>query len=554
MTPFEKTGQIYRAIQLGSPAKLLENALSALKNYHPNKEEELMHKSLLASIFASLTFSSLEPSDAIESIKLYEELMIKGYPLKENDWKNIAKIHQLLYEKTFSLENIEKGTFAALRAADPILSAKLLLELYLKVRSDDTFQLACENISRYLNANPENVSLLLSKSDLQKEYGLRSKEEKYLSLAINGYEKALAIEPENSTAQANIIVTKTFLALFSEDFELLCDTLAAARTITDDDCISLYAKGVVSVGYSIAASDMDEVHNAIHFLQSATSIDRTFYLGWHYLGICFYLVYEALEDVKDLNLAIKFFKKSLKVRPRAETYIQLAIATARLYDEDNQIEHLEESKCLFEAGLSLEKASTFPPAEWIFEYGLLLEQLGDEKEDESLLAHSLDQFNRVLILDPNLHDTHYRIAVVLSHIAELTSDPNCFMRAFCHFRLAHKNYPDHDFVLLDWGLALISFGEMTDDPHKKHVLMKEAEDKLMRSAKQGNNQAYYQIACFYSLNNQKEVALEWMKKARSFNVLPPTHEILEDTWLENLRSMAEFHNFIALLNDQGSEF
>jgi hypothetical protein len=123
------------------------------------------------------------------------------------------------------------------------------------------------------------------------------------------------------------------------------------------------------------------------------------------------------------------------------------------------------------------------------------------------------------------------------------------MRAFCHFRLAHRNNPDHEFVLLDWALTLIHYNDCIQETERSDAIMREAEEKLLGSAKQGNNQAYYQIACFYSLRNQKNLALEWMKKARAIGALPPVQELLEDTWLENLRKTDEFHHLLTLWNN-----
>jgi len=44
-----------------------------------------------------------------------------------------------------------------------------------------------------------------------------------------------------------------------------------------------------------------------------------------------------------------------------------------------------------------------------------------------------------------------------------------------------------------------------------------------------------------------------MKKAKTIGALPPVKELLEDTWLENLRETVEFHQFMTLWNEHGFE-
>jgi len=448
---------------------------------------------------------------------------------------------------------LEKAVFAANLSEDPHLLSETLLELYLRVREDDTFNLALEKVSRFLQKAPEDQKLLHIRAELYREYGLRNKEIKFLQLAFDEFEKIVTLYPKDQKAKALSIATAAFAALFAEDIQKIMEAAYKSQLLSEHTPVELYAKGICSLCYAIYASDLDELQRAIHFFQRSTSVDRTFDLGWHYLGISFFLFYEATEEDRFVILAIKFFQKALQQKMRAETYVQIAIATSRLFDIDEAVEHLEQAKVYFEIAFHIEKGSTFPPSDWVFEYASLLDQMGEVKEDEGLLTQAIEQFNRVLILDPATDDIHHRLALTLAHLADLTQDQNHFIRTICHFRLAHKSNPDHDFILLDWALTLINYAECIDDPDRKIAVMKEAEEKLMRSAKQGNSQAYYQIACFYSLNNHKDLAFEWMKKARQINALPPMQELLEDAWLENLRKTDEFHHFITFLNDGSTD-
>jgi tetratricopeptide (TPR) repeat protein len=553
MVPFRKTGQLFQAISRGKPGKLVEKALTVLKNYQPNPEEELAHTSLLAAAYALTSMYSSELSDALTCVRFYDKLMAEKYPLKNEDWLKLAGVYRLIYEKTRSMESLEKAVHAGNLSGDPLIISETLIELYMRVRDDDTFHLCLEKMSRFLQLNPQDTDLLFLRANLYEEYGKRSKQPKFLQLAFEEYEKIVCIDPKNQKAKAQSIVALAFHALFTENADRISEAVYKGQLLSEHLPIELYAKGITLLTYAIYSSDLDEIQNAIYYFQRATSLDRTFALGWHYLGLSFFLMYEALELDRYLRLSVKFFQKSVAHNPNADTFIQLAIATSRQFEEDEAIEHLEQAKVLFETAFSLEKSAPFPPAEWVFEYAILLDTLAEAKEDETIFVQALDQFNRVLILDPSIPDIHHRIGLTIAHLAVITNDPNHFMRAFCHFRLAHRSNPDHDFILLDWALTLIHYGDSLEEDSRVEGIMQEAEEKLLRSAKQGNNQAYYQIACFYSLKNQKTLALEWMKKAKTIGALPPVKELLEDTWLENLRETVEFHQFMTLWNEHGFE-
>ncbi|NDD99441.1 hypothetical protein EB008_04000 [bacterium] len=553
MTPFRKTGQLFQAISRGKPGKLIEKALSVLKNYAPKQEEELAHTSLLASAYALTSLYSSEITDALTSIRFYDKLLQEQYPLNKEDWLKLSSVYRLVYEKTRSIESLEKAVYSAKNSLNPHIIAETLLEKYLRVRDEESFQLCLEKTSRFIQQSPQDTELQFVRADLYQEYGRRNKEPKFLLLAQEQYEKIVLIDPKNQKAKALSIVCSAFHALFHEDADRISESIYKSQLLSEHLPVELYAKGITLLCYGIYSSDLEEIQNAIYYFQRSTSIDRSFSLGWHYLGIAFFLLFEAVEHDRFLRLSIKFFQKSIQHDPNAETFVQLAIANARLYEVDRAIEHLEQSKVWFETAFSIEKSSPFLPADWIFEYGLLLDAMGEAKDDESLLIHAVDQFNRVLILDPNIPDVHHRLGLTISHLACITNDAQHFMRAFCHFRLAYRNNPDHEFVLLDWALALIHYDDCVQDMERSEGIMREAEEKLLGSAKQGNNQAYYQIACFYSLRNQKNLALEWMKKARAIGALPPMQELLEDTWLENLRKTDEFHHLLTLWNNHSAE-
>ena len=79
------------------------------------------------------------------------------------------------------------------------------------------------------------------------------------------------------------------------------------------------------------------------------------------------------------------------------------------------------------------------------------------------------------------------------------------------------------------------------------ITSKDAELKLTQAIKAGNLQGYYQLACLFSLLEQPDKSLSFLMKTESFQALPPIDELLEDDWLENLRSSSSFRDFLHFL-------
>ena len=124
------------------------------------------------------------------------------------------------------------------------------------------------------------------------------------------------------------------------------------------------------------------------------------------------------------------------------------------------------------------------------------------------------------------------------------------MRALHHFRLAAKQEEENDLVLLDWGLALINLAHHTSESEERDRLFEQALRKLSLSAKAGNLQAYYQLACLYSLLGVLDQSMLFLERAASYDAVPPLEEILQDEWLESLRTTEAFLQFAQKLESR----
>ncbi|HNA62950.1 MAG TPA: hypothetical protein PKW79_07725, partial [Rhabdochlamydiaceae bacterium] len=134
-----------------------------------------------------------------------------------------------------------------------------------------------------------------------------------------------------------------------------------------------------------------------------------------------------------------------------------------------------------------------------------------------------------------------------AHLGDATGEIDYFYRAIHHFRFDLRQSDDNDAVLLEWAATLINISQYTPDQDMAQQSLREAENKLLESARLGNEDAYYQLAGLYSLQKQHDQAIFFLQKAHKASTLPPLEELLDDDWLENLRLTSHFQEFIAHL-------
>ena len=148
---------------------------------------------------------------------------------------------------------------------------------------------------------------------------------------------------------------------------------------------------------------------------------------------------------------------------------------------------------------------------------------------------------------PNSGRVRYQLALAYSHRGELTSNVENLYHAVDLFEAILSQEHDDDVAWCEWGYALLNLAELIADPvhpEKGQELRKEAETKLMRSAKLGNGPANYHLACLYSLSGIKDVAMDYLKRAELSSALPAIEDIESDEWLEDLRQTTAFQEFL----------
>src|SRR5690606_38851680 len=87
----------------------------------------------------------------------------------------------------------------------------------------------------------------------------------------------------------------------------------------------------------------------------------------------------------------------------------------------------------------------------------------------------------------------------------------------------------------------------TLDSELMNQLYLDAEEKISKAGHLGNEDAYYLLAALYSILGRLYESMTLIEKALSIRALPSLEDLLEDEWLENLRSTGAFASFISEL-------
>jgi tetratricopeptide (TPR) repeat protein len=193
--------------------------------------------------------------------------------------------------------------------------------------------------------------------------------------------------------------------------------------------------------------------------------------------------------------------------------------------------------------------------EWIYNYGCAFDLLGDLKEEPCYFEKAIQVLTQILQLDPNYTLARYNLALALSYLGEAMFEVEHYHKAIEHFQFLLDQDPEDEMMHLDFGMSLTNLGLLIYDinhPERSQALYRQAENHLMQAAALGNTQAYYQLAGLYSITEHYDHAMHYLERAQFCGTLPGIEDVLHDEWLEGLRQIPSFWQFINELSSQQS--
>ena len=515
-----------------------------------------------ANLWMDIANQSEEAGDVRIAIQAYRISFAHQKTISSDFWYHFGKAYLqmglFINDNRLYLEAIDYFN-KALRVSKNHLDAwssiaHAYTELYINTLDERCLKKADETYSKCLKISPHDSNLLLSWAQLLGEGGKITKDHKKLKLSV---EKCIEADRLKNKKDPNIIgqwvESLSLLGAYTGSLDMILNAenkIIAATQKYHKIADLWYAYGICLGAFSIYYNDNEYDELAIEKFQIGLSIDRKNPELWHSLALSLTKIGNDNEDVYSLKRASKFLLRAIDLKPSCPLltfdYGNLLLKLGEL-KEDQKI--LQEALFYLETTLNNQNDAILQHPDWLFTYGRILDLLGDcHDEENSYYKKALKAYQNVLLIDPDYPRLHYYIGLCYSHLAEITFDTQFYIQAINSFNLALKQNEEDDLVYLEWGLVLIALAEQGNDFEVNNHYFHEAEQKILRAGQLGNQHAYYHLGCLYSILNRFDESISFLVKAYKQDVLPPIEELLEDDWLENIRSTKDFANFLAIVD------
>lgn len=288
-----------------------------------------------------------------------------------------------------------------------------------------------------------------------------------------------------------------------------------------------------------------------------TAIDRFLALTQHsHLNIeahfgLFEAYFQASATSKDgtlLQQAYRVMERICQWRPFCPLFHTLAAEMILCqYRQDPQIKN---------AGRFVEKAigylqkalSVKEDFEAAFQLARAWDMMGEITQDEGCFDRAVKIFEKLYAKLPTDHRIQAFLGLSLCHLAERREEAELLFRATTLFEKALNHDPENAALMHKLGYAKLLASVLANDPNHPELSSGwryQAEQWLKRSAKMGCHEAYFDLACLYSLSKHFEHAIDCLKKAELYHVLPKLEDLEHNIKLEDLRQTELFTAFVS---------
>ncbi|MFA5250079.1 MAG: hypothetical protein WC371_01555 [Parachlamydiales bacterium] len=433
--------------------------------------------------------------------------------------------------------------------------ARAYRELYINTLSEDFFNKASSTYAQFLMLEAENPEILLEWAGLLCESGKLSKSLNKLELSCQKCLLAYQLKPKNLLITGQWTEALSLWGAAAGRLDLILEAQKKIEPLLEkkSDRPELYfAYAVCLNALAEYYNDTDYNERAIKELERGLSLDHLSAELWHELANTEAKIGLEYEDEDLLKKAAKHFSKAIDLKPLCPNLtFDFGFLLLELGERAEDQKIIEEAISYLEATLHNQKDALLNYPKWLFTYGRALDLLGDcSDEENSYYKKAISAFQNVLLINPDYPKVHFHLGLSFAHLGEFSCEKNCYEQAIGFYKLALKQNEEDDQAYSEWGLALINLGQMTAEETKARAYYLEAEQKILKAGALGNQQAYYHLACLYSLLKKPTEALELLFKAHQNNVLPSLEEILEDDWLDHLKMVSAFKDFVQMVQKE----
>ncbi len=420
-----------------------------------------------------------------------------------------------------------------------------------------------EKALHYLQLSQESPPLALQSghllAHLYLEYGKIFDDSILFTKALEQFEALESAEVTTSSMFAGFCETLTRLALLEDRVDYLRlakEKISRGLELYPKDGKLLYCQGGLMVAFGHYFSDAHYFEQAIIHLEAVISNDKGNFMLWRALADGYFSHAEALQDPSLMKKAIGCFDAALKLKMDFMP-LWLDCATARLrfaemVDEQivaiEAVEHFEKALRMLAASEPSECEQQLK-IECMIRYGAVLDLLGDMTGEIIYFEKAVDVLQKAHLSGETPLHARYQLALCLSHLGEVTGEPDRFLQAVEHFSYLAALEDEEAYYWTDWAVALLNLSQCPENEGHIEYWFDQAENKLRHASTLGDIQAYYYLACLFSLKKECKSAIFYLEKSKKFGALPMVDDLFQDHWLENVKETELFRRFIMSLKD-----
>jgi len=501
--------------------------------------------------------TSGEAHDFRKAITKYDEAMKAGCDKAYfwNDYANtLVEMGCLIYKPEFFIQALgyyQKSTEVSSRCFEGCLNGGCTAQRLFYLTADVDYLLQAHHFfGKGAEIRKNNVNLWFKWGELFLAVGKFKKSNRWIKESITKFEIANACEEDNPLVLNCWAEALILLAGTKEDLEMLHDAEAKvihSLEVAPENPETWYVYGICLNELGKYFADDDYFSDAVEKFQYGMTLNQSHPLLWYGLALSHLYLSERQDDFFMLEKSLTCFEKVMELGPTfPQFWTNWGITLMKMGECANEKHYFESAVEKFEKNLKIPEVRQ-SDTECLYHYGCALDILGDFHDDDSYYRKSILILSQALEIDPTQMSVRYNLAISLSHYAECTGDSESFEHAFRNFQIIIEADVEDEIAWSDWGMALLSYAYLINDkidPDRHSQLCRDAETKLINAAGLGNTQAYYPLACLYSITNRYDTAILFLERAEDAGTLPSTRDIMEDEWLEGLIKTEPFRNFL----------
>jgi len=311
--------------------------------------------------------------------------------------------------------------------------------------------------------------------------------------------------------------------------------------------------GLSQMSLGAYLSDERYLFNALDNFSKALECDSQSVYGWHGVFLTYLALGELKKDKEYFFKAQNALSRVLELRPLgAYFWYEYALLLFKLRDLEEDIDTiiniLEDALDKFEIALNLTGGwETTLESGWLYPYACTFFLLGDLLGEEGYYQQSLEVLRKLFDDDSEFPYIHFQFGVNYLRLGEISGDRELLKLGIDHLEKNIEIDPEDAPGFGELGYGYLILSEWTDsslDPDSSREFKEKSERYLLIGARIGYEDAYYYLACLYSLMDRIDLSLHFIKRAEKSRLISSFDDLLYDDWLDNLRQSRLFQDFL----------